>query len=167
MNTLPSHITNALTKPIDYSHTFTDKVENLKNSLSSLFHLPIKHDSGMDYASGQFLSFTLDGEDITHSRKKYLFEVRFYISSKGPLFATYIFDQKRSVASDSELGHPIEISRLPESVQTVVNRVREFFQNEGYIEVEHQLFRVNAPDCKTQLDDLPASIFEALFAEIV
>lgn len=167
MNTLPSHITNALKNQIDYSHTFTDKVENLKDSLSSLLHLPIKHASGMDYAPGQFLSFATGGEDINRSHKKYLFEVRIYISSKAPLFAIYIFDKKRSVASSNELDHPIEVSRLPEPAQTLINRAREFFQREGYTEVEHRLFRANAPDCKTQLDDFPASIFEALFAEIV
>ena len=167
MNTLPTYISNALKNQIDYSHAFTAKVEKLKDSLSKLLNLSVKHAVGMDYASAQFLSFTLDGKNINHSHKNYLFEVRIYISSKGPLFAIYIFDEKRSLSNSDELGHPIEVSRLPESAQATINRGREFLQTEGYIEVEHQLFRANAPGCNTQLDDLPASIFEALFAEIV
>jgi hypothetical protein len=173
MKSIPPDIMAALSKPIDYSNEFTQSVEMLKNSLSQDLNLQVKHDSGMDYSPAQFISFLIVNADDNLSRKRRLsrnkssFEARYYISSRAPLFATYIIDSRRSLVSEGEINHPIEIFRLPPSVQNVVNFGREFLQKKGYVEVEYDLFRENAPDCLTQLDGLPATIFETLFTEIV
>lgn len=167
MKQIPPTIMSALSKPIDYSRRFTESVEKLKNSLSATLGLSIRHDKNMDYSPAQFISFLFENADKTSPNRKQSFEVRYYISSRAPLFATYILDLKRSLVLEGELNHPIETSRLPTPALDPVNIGREFLKMKGYVEVDYDLFRENAPDCLTQLDGLPATIFETLFTEIV
>jgi hypothetical protein len=64
-------------------------------------------------------------------------------------------------------NHPIDPARLPEVVKTSINAGRSVLAAQGLQEVAHAYFFLPAPACTTQLDGLPATVFESLFADIV
>ncbi|MEN2471584.1 hypothetical protein [Burkholderia sp. GS2Y] len=166
MKPLPSYIEEALHKPIDYSTDFTARVSSLRGVLSKELGVPFAHDAGMDYSPAQFVSFVCGASDVGE-KSNYSFEVRYYISSRANLFAVYVFDKKLTVVGDRELNHPIDTGRLPPRVQEVIARGDAVLQESGYREVGFEFFKIHAPGCETQMDGLPANIFETLFTEIV
>jgi hypothetical protein len=85
-------------------------------------------------------------------------EIRFYVSSKGPLFAIYLLDVGRTLTQEN---------LLPEEIARQLETARRIFGEQGYTEVPSSLFDTPAPGCTTELDDLPATLFQCLFAEII
>jgi hypothetical protein len=166
MKTLPDYILNALHGKVDYSSEFRKKVSNLKNLLSKNIKIPLHHDDHMDYCPAQFISFHCKPEDAGE-KGSYLFEIRYYISSKSNLFAVYVFDEHITVTQNEKIHHPVSVKRLPIGVQKLIHQGSCIFRKNGYKEIEFCFFTTLAPDCETQLDGLPANVFEALFAEIV
>jgi hypothetical protein len=163
---LPFYVVNAINNPVDYSTGFTEKIACLKILLSNKIPFPLTHDAAMDYCSAQFISFSCNGNN---SRKKlnYSFEIRYYISSKAKIFAIYVFDRKMSIVTREESYHPVAVKRLPACIQEIIKSGAIVLVNNGYQEVEFDLFKVPAPGCVTQMDGLPVNVFQALFAEIV
>jgi hypothetical protein len=51
--------------------------------------------------------------------------------------------------------------------QRVIFKIRSFLVETSYREVPYELYDKEAAGYLTQMDGLPATIFEALFAEIV
>lgn len=64
-------------------------------------------------------------------------------------------------------NHPIDPALLPEVVRALINAGRAVLGVQGLQEVAHAYFFLPAPACPTQLDGLPATVFESLYAEIV
>jgi hypothetical protein len=166
MNELPGFISEALAKPVNYADAYARSVLALKEPLEMALRTSLLLDDDMNYNAAQSLSCKLAGKDETLA-KAYEFDVRFYISSKSPLFAIYCFDRKWGMTDRGGVNHPIAQERLPKSVSASIDIAKNLLSERGFREVEHRYFFLPAAGCATQMDDLPASVFECLFAEIV
>jgi len=62
---------------------------------------------------------------------------------------------------------PVPEDLLPREIARQVAGCRSRLLSEGYTEVPRELFDVPAPGCNTELDDLPATVFQCLFTEII
>jgi hypothetical protein len=160
--TLPEMITAALPRTPDYSGEFTARVKALAERLGADIDVPLSHDSNMNYRAGQYVAFKVRLPQVRGS-----VEVRIYISSKGPLFAFYVMDTGGTLMEAAKASHPVPEDRLPAEIIAQLDVCRKRLSQEGYTEVAPSLFDVPAPDCATELDDLPATVFQALFAEII
>lgn len=154
-------ISAALRRSPDYSAEFTARVQALARVMEPALGMPLEHDTNMNYRAGQHLSCRLK------LHRKGAVEIRFYVSSKGPVFAIYVLDVGGTLTQPGQLGHPIGENPLPEEIARQLERARRILGDQGYTEVPSSLFDTPAPGCTTELDDLPATLFQYLFAEII
>lgn len=166
MPALPDFILDALAKPPGDYREFSDVVERIRQALQARMSVEFQLNGDMNYNPGQSLRYELRGTD-KQLQKRYAFGLAFYLSCKAPLFAVYCFDQRWGMTDYGGVGHPIAQERLPEAVRVWIDQAKEVLIAEGWTEVEHRYFREPAPGCLTQLDGLPATVFESLFAELV
>lgn len=68
----------------------------------------------MDYCPAQYIEIYLNGQIDHPSKINYIFEMKFYISSKANLFFVYINDKKERIKNNIGKSHPISIDLLPE-----------------------------------------------------
>jgi hypothetical protein len=166
MTSLPDFILDALPNPIDHSREFSAAVIEFKQVLQARLRTVFRLDQDMNYNPAQSLACTLKGK-AGLQKQPYEFDVRFYLSSKAPLFAVYCFDRQWGLTDRGDANHPIAQERLPERIQAWTDKAKAVLIDKGWTEVEHACFHLAAPGCSTQLDGLPATVFESLFAEIV
>ncbi|MCJ9720441.1 hypothetical protein MOV66_11280 [Agrobacterium sp. SHOUNA12C] len=93
MNELPEFISQALAKPVNYADDYVRSVLALKGRLEAALKASLVLDDDMNYNAAQSLTCKVAGKDEALA-KVYEFDVRFYISSKSPLFAIYCFDRE-------------------------------------------------------------------------
>lgn len=160
--TLPEIILSALPRSPDYSNEFTAVVKALAQRLEAELGVPFSHDSNMNYRAGQYVAFKASLRPAKGS-----VEVRIYVSSKAPLFALYVMDKGGTLMEPAQASHPVPENRLPAEITGQLEVSRNKLRQEGYTEVPRALFDVPAPGCTTELDDLPATVFQCLFAEII
>jgi hypothetical protein len=168
--TLPSTITSVLLRSPDYSAEFTARVKELAKLLETDLGVKISHDANMNYRAGQYLSYEAkyDRRRTLHKGKgKGIIEVRIYISSKAPLFAIYCIDRSLTFVNPTEPHHPVPEEGFPAEIAEQLEVFRARLIQISYKEVERNLFDLNAPGCNTELDDMPATVFQSLFAEII
>jgi len=65
------------------------------------------------------------------------------------------------------LQHPLAQEKLPAEVRAVTEKAKLILNRRGWREVEMIYFFEPAEGCMTELDDLPANVFECLFAEVI
>ncbi|GKS77912.1 hypothetical protein AVME950_23470 [Acidovorax sp. SUPP950] len=167
MKNIPDFILKSIANEPDYSKSFSRKISALAQSIRELTHLGVTHCESMDYCPAQYLEIYLNGQIDHPSKTEYIFEIRFYISSKADLFFVYINDKKGRIKNAFGKSHPISIDLLPEKTQNLIFRIKYFLIESGYQEVLYEFYDREAVGYLTQMDGLPANIFEALFAEIV
>jgi len=160
--TLPEVITAALPRSPDYSGEFTAHARALAKRLEGELNVLISHDSNMAYRAGQYVSF-----EASLRPAKGSVEARIYLSSKAPLFACYVMDKGGTLLAPEKASHPVPENLLPAGVIGQLKTCRERLSQEGYTEVGRSLFDMQAPNCTTELDDLPATVFQCLFAEVI
>jgi hypothetical protein len=164
---LPDFVVTALSKPIRDGSKFTDEISSLRNILSSLLQVSIKHETDMNYNSGHSLRFVTRVKKFGSSRnsKGSLFEIMVFVSAKSQLFAIYCFDRQQLL---SHAPFPlIAPNHLPKSILEICERVHHQLKISGFQEVAFEILDLPAPNCVTELDNLPATVFQALFAEII
>jgi hypothetical protein len=165
-STLPPFILDAIAQPIGRVHDHARLVAGLGAALSNGLGVAFVLDDDMNYNPAQSLTCKLSGRGAV-LKKRFEFDVRFYISSKAPLFAVYCFDRKWGMVDRGDVNHPIDPARLPEAARASIDKGRAVLAAQGLQEVAHAYFFLPAPGCTTQLDGLPATVLESLFTEIV
>jgi hypothetical protein len=157
---LPDFILSALPMPQRHSIDFTQKVRQYGSELSETVQAPFQL-SGSDYCAGLCLRFDVQ-------QKKVEFEIRIYFSTKSPLYAFYLFgDKKNTVTVSTRRPNFVEIESSSQGVQDWINLARSKLDSFELREVPQKYFFEPAPNCFTELDDLPSDVFQALFAEIL
>ena len=149
----------------DYSRCFSGKIEMLARSIQKLTGFEAILIQGMDYCPAQYIAIKL--KNHINPSLKMGFEVRFYVSSKASLFFVYIIDEAGRIKNHHGNSHPLPLGVLSEAAQDVIVKIRNFLVENSYQEVTYKFYDKRAVGYMTQMDGLPASIFEALFAEIV
>jgi hypothetical protein len=167
MTELPDFVLQALNAPRNDGAQFTALVAAFGQQFSSTLQLPIRHETDMNYCAGQSLRFELRAKQPNSSPKNLgaLFEVMVFLSSKAPVFAWYCFDRHGvfSKAHFPLLGP----NQWPDSVRLMVSRLQPILVKAGWREVPFEILDAPAQNCVTDLDGSPATVFDALFAEIV
>ncbi len=165
---LPEPILKALRQAPDYSVRFTSRVAALAEEIGVAIGTTVSHDTDMNYRHGQSLAFIVTDRSVPRpAGRRPLVEVRLYISSRGALFAVYCFDLKSVYMPPGGLNHPLPWELLPPFAKFDIDICRGIMEQRGYAEISPSLFKEPAPGCTTTMDDLPANVFEALFAEVV
>lgn len=165
MEDIQDIVDRAVKNAPDYSVPFSRKVAALAQRVEDLTGLAVVHGQSMDYCPGQYVGIRL-GDDAGRSPRT-RFEARFYISSKADLFFVYLSDALGRTRNHRGNSHPLAVDALPAMARHIVFAVRNLLVENSYREVPYALYDKQAAGCLTQLDGLPATIFEALFAEIV
>jgi hypothetical protein len=163
---IPDYVREALSRSADYSKEFDVRIIAIRDSLSERLKLPIRIDDDMNYNHGQKLYFGLLNRPPFGFDERARIEVRIYISSCSDLFCILCFDRAYKFVKAEESMYSVLPEKFPEAIQSVIKTCRGALLELGFREVENALLDVIAPDCLTELDDIPATIFEALFAEV-
>lgn len=162
---LPSYVIAAANVPVAYSQEFSEQVAALGKELSELLGMPVRHDADMNYRAGQSLEFEVQAPS-PRRRKPVPVQVRVYVSGKGPLFGLFCVDGQRIFDRPEQMGDQVPCKVLSGAAGSAVETVRQFFTQKGFQEVDQEFFQIKVPGSLTELDGLPATVFEALFAEI-
>jgi hypothetical protein len=163
---IPEHIKKALRMPLNYSHEFSDRVIAIGKILSKYLGTSLLYDGDMNYRAGQSLSFSL----LSHPPYKFSergdIAVGIYFSSRSELFCFFCVDEMKKFVGHDERKFFVSPEKFPDPIQKIIDQCRNILNDIGFIEVENKFLTLNAPDCFTELDELPATIFQVLFAEI-
>ncbi len=145
---------------------FTKRISKLKKKLEERIGVSMYHNIDMNYSSSQQISYFVNiageisedkGETETPLR------VSLFISSKGPYVCPVIFNRKgRNIFSPMDFDE--EYSEL---FRCMWSAIKIILEEDGIFEIERNLLRQNVPGQKTELDDVPANLFEVLFAEVM
>jgi hypothetical protein len=165
---LPEFVREALHAPAHLGADFTKSVAALAESLRAKLPVPLLHKRGSDYSVGDALSFELRASKPGASArsKGRLFEIMIFISSKAPLFAWQCFDRQQFF-DESVFPHRwVPTAQLPSEIRDVLDGLQPFIEADGFREVPFECLQKPAPGCETELDGLPANVFQALFSEL-
>jgi hypothetical protein len=163
---LPPYIVDSLQSPTDYSPEFTTKIDNINHEICMEFGILATHDATMDYRASQSLAFNVSGRDPYRLVPDGEIEVRIYVSSRGELFCFYCFDRKGILYREGMWKHPVPLKSFPVGLADWFDKIRNVMNRIGYDEVGEIFFNEPAPGCSTELDGLPATVFQVLFSEI-
>jgi len=164
---LPNYIVKAAKCDVNYSSVFTQQVSELAQRLGKELGFSIKVDSTMNYRAGQNLSFRYSDKEPYLPADEGAVEIRIYISSKADLFAFYCLDHKRRFIKNNDPSHPVPANNFPIPILKNIEKATNFLIECGYTEVKSDIFNEIIPGTSTELDDLPSTVFQSLFAEIV
>ncbi|WP_152033928.1 hypothetical protein [Paracidovorax avenae] len=165
MKNIQNAIDLAIKNEPDYSMRFFGKIEIISRGIQGLTGFEVILGQSMDYCPAQYIAVRL--KNHINPSLKTGFEVRFYFSSKASLFFVYIIDEAGRIKNHHGNSHPLPFGVLSEAAQDVIVKISNFLVENSYQEVTYEFYDKRAVGCMTQMDGLPASIFEALFAEIV
>jgi hypothetical protein len=167
MMTIPLHLRPALRSLADYSPAFSDEIRKIAELISKIVGVDVHRDADMNYRASQRISLEFSSASPYGIKKDGEICATIYISSRARLFCFYCFDAKGIFYKDGPWKHPAPVDLFPLQIGEVIRRCRGLLIDRGYEEVERQLFDELAPDCFTELDHLPATVFQVLFAEVV
>ena len=154
----------ALSEPADYSDHFAKQIDELCLGLSQSLGTKFFHDDHMDYRSSQRIILWLDeSHKPVNEVSRASFEVTVFISSKGKFCA--VICRCRNTGSDS-FWTRIPINLMDSSLRLHIQRVKEFLEARGYVLIHPSTLSERAEGYKTEMDNLPATVFEVLFSEV-
>lgn len=153
-----------LDHPIDYSESFTERVENLAQSLSTVLNVTVHHGSDMNYNPGQTLTvYLLSDGSVTPEPRAARCSLKIVISSRGPLWALLVL---RKEAQELE-WFPSSVNELRgEHASEVVAAVGRTMEEAGLDRVADEDLEQWVPGRVTQLDGAPATVRDVLFCEL-
>lgn len=163
---MPDYVEEALVLPGGYSEKFSEQVAKIGNIISSHLGFPILHDKDMNYRAGQSLSFSLSGRPPYAPSRNGCIEIDIYISSRSELYCFFCRDSQIEFIGSNESGFFVKPELFPVPVQEIVSTCRNILNSMGFKEVENALLNLKIPNFFTELDNLPATVFEILFSEI-
>jgi hypothetical protein len=163
---MDARVLAALKRSADYSPVFTERVASIANSIANELGCACYHDRDMNYASAQKISLSLDEQGKfceTSGSAKYQVDV--LISSKDKFF-TVVFLQR---LYDGDLEENVWRSSrsAPNSrIKDVGLLLVELVQKRGYYLLEGEILDERVLGLNTEMDGVPATVFEGLFSEL-
>jgi hypothetical protein len=141
-----------LSEPVDYSPTFTARVAELAALVRQSTGLPVIHNASMDYSAAQKLVLVPQGSTTC--------QVRVHISSRGPLFAVVYYSSQRGS------WHQNAPSAATEECRKLVECATSVLRKRGLLEIPAADWSTPAPGKMTDMDGIPATVFDVLFSEL-
>lgn len=157
----PVLIQDAIDAPADFTRKFTKEVDAIRAELQSQVSVPVSHHSEMNYANGQRLAFCLDDEGNPTAQEQAAYEMQIHISSKARLFAIYNLNR----VGKNE-WRPISEADLPHQSVNPIRLTEAMLKSMGYERVANAYLSKEVPGHFTELDGVPATVFEVLFSEL-
>jgi len=149
---------------IDFTSKFTNYVNEMRVDLEKKLGISIFHEDDMNYRASQKLIFGLSANwkvcNYDDTSKQYVLDI--ILSSKGKIY-THIIYEKKGVNEYSEfLGHRSDTVSSSNDIISIYkvldNKKLKHLYKKDLLEI--------VPGFLTQLDDLPANLFQVLFTEI-
>lgn len=157
------NLKKALETNIDYSAEFTSLVEKMGTELSSHLQASVSQDRDMNYKAAQELNVYLTSDfQIAYKLKNSEFWIRIFISSRG-LFASLIIKSR----FQHNVWVTVALNDAPKQVQNMYKKITKFLQDQNYSVLSTDILEEIVPDRYREIDDLPATVFDILFAEEV
>ena len=154
----------ALSRPADYSDHFAKQVDELCLGLSQSLGINFFHDDHMDYRSAQRIILWLDASHKpTNEVSEAFFEATIFISSRGKFCA--VICRHRNVGLDG-FWTSVPINSASPSLRLYIQKAKEFLEARSYVFTCPSTLSKYAEGHKTEMDNLPATVFEVLFSEI-
>src|SRR5215467_7525450 len=162
-NALPDYVVEALAVLPDESAEFTAKVAGIRSALSEILGRRVDHDPDMNYRAGQILRIWV-GEDGRGDSNDPRYQLALLLSARRPLYAFIVFVN----AGAGRRGPWTPGSGpVPSNLDGLISEVREGLARERWREVPGDVLSRPAPGHATAMDGAPATVQEALFAEII
>ena len=150
-------------QPINYSEEFDQYVIDLVtrsfNPICPYYHI----DKDMNYRASQVVRLHLNDDYVSceYNSSNVTRQLLYYISSKGPFFARVLM--AKTADNLWEL--------LPESLQgfyfcDVVQKIDDQLCKSHLTLLEGEVLKEIVPGLTTDMDGVPATVFEVMFAEL-
>jgi hypothetical protein len=119
-----------------------------------------------DYVSSEVLTLFVDNLGRCSDKTKGNVEIRVYFSQIiENAYAIYCLG-RRGYAT-IPYGHLMKVETLPDGVRSLLDTIRESLNAHNLKEVTESQYLEIAPNMFTELGGVPATVFEAFFAELI
>jgi hypothetical protein len=143
-------IASALATAPDFSPPFTSRVAALTVAIRESCGTAVEHDSSMSYAASQSISWDEEQGGRT-------FKFRIFLSARGPLYALTAYRMEKPREWRREVDAP---------ASTDFACIRSILDGQGLTFLAATDLEGLAPGFVTEMDGVPASLFEVLFSEV-
>ncbi len=151
----------ALNSPVDYSLNFDRTIELLNKKIYANTGLALIHDKDMNYFASQKLIHYLNNDcEYVSNGGTGKFEIDFLISSKSNLF-TIVYLSRIQKNEWHQLDQAEFLAKNKK-----IDAVKRYLIENGYEFVDRDDLNKIAEGHFTELDNKPATLFEALFSEM-
>ena len=161
MENIENILLEGLKSKPDFSISFTQKVETIKNKLEvrlNAYNL-IRHDVDMNYSSSQCLEIYTDRNINLVKQIDAVFLLKVFVSSRCPLYS-YLFYRK-------ENHNTWKFAQNLNGFEELLTKINIFMEKHNFTLFPYKYKSVVVNGFKTELDNRPATYFEILFSEIV
>lgn len=160
-------VENALIRDADYSLKFTQKIADIAIKIASVLNVTYIHDDDMNYKSAQTISFCADlaGANVECNGDAF-YKADLLISSKGVFFTFVIY--KRLMEHNfrsNQVWQELPLGTVPPPIYDFVEKVKNEMSAYGYELLDVPILTADVQGRLQKLDDLPATVFNILFAE--
>jgi hypothetical protein len=172
---LPPQLQGALRQPADYSERFVQTVDALKEALVDRLGMDAHHDKDMNYSVAQQIIFFADDDgSLVKPGSNYRYRIVILITSRAPMY-TFVFQRRTQVTDEfKKLGLPgpgeyhlrTAEKELPVRLLGRLSEMSTALEEDGYLHIEGRVLRELAPGRHTEMDGVPATVFQALFSEM-
>ena len=147
--------------PLDL-RVLAERAMSLCDEFQALFGCPLCREMG-DYGSVKLVLW-LDAafQPVANYSLDSVYMVKTILSSRDSLF-TFVFLKGRM----KQVWYPMDPTALMSELLTYKSIISNFLERHNYLLLEGPVLDELAPGHVTELDGVPATIFQVLFAEIV
>ncbi len=159
---LPTEARLALSKSPDYSRTFNERVNALRQKVSVAIGGTVYHNTDMNYSVSQKLVVFVDESANVRADldESVAFQNNFFISSRGPLYtSTWLKRISGNEWIPSEVDNAPALLGLERKVQSTLNEA-------GLVGLYGEILGEAVENQFTEMDGSPATVFQALFTEL-
>ncbi len=154
---------DAATHRADFSPAFADQTGRIACAISELAGVPAEHVTDMNYSACHRIRVAFDSAftPVAISGDSVQWRVDFLLSSKARYYTRVLFEKTANVWRSETFG------RLLEPASKIVATISESLDGEGWQFVDCSELQVKAGGLLTEMDGIPATLFEALFTELL
>jgi len=163
----PKAILRNVYKSADYSKSFIARIDRIHEQLVNKISLHIRKRYRQDYSVSSFFTIYLDGNwSATDTVKDATYKIQILISSKGRYY-TYICSWSNITNDAPKTWRRFDNDNLNINLIEILDDVQVILRGNGYTLVTGPVLQEIVPDLYTDLDSVPATLMDVLFAEIV
>lgn len=168
-------IQNALEAPPNYSEEFAVWVEEVAAAIAARLGVNVEHNSDMNYSVAHQIVIKYDDDGHpAQPDKGYRYRLIVLLSSRGKFYTIVVYRRTDVGCDYREYGLPSAGTyhlrfdyREQEGIQSSLESIRGVLQNVDVHEVDPDYLNEYVPGKVTEMDGVPATLFQVLFSELV